>query len=257
MRNFSNIRHLRYWMLLLTLLSLQSFAQGKWKDYKISVKGDTINRVDRKGLRQGPWVVRQEAVRSERGYEEEGFYADDQKTGPWRRYTLEGDLEALENFRFGMKNGKCVYFNLAGHPIREESWRAIDPQNPYDTVQIFDINDPTRVTGTKIIKVEPTARKHGTWTYYDERTGRFAAKEEWINDKRKSDLAKGPDEGLEPIMPAASEGTASKSVKEALDATRPAYEKKEKVTKPAAVQAFEKKHSGKKKYDVRDGATGG
>ena len=36
------------------LISVTGF--GQWKDYIIGVKGDTLNRVDMNGKKQGPWV---------------------------------------------------------------------------------------------------------------------------------------------------------------------------------------------------------
>jgi len=63
---------MRFIFCLLILVSLDSFAQ--WKDYSISVKGDTINRVDMKGKKQGPWAIHVDELRGERGYEEEGYF---------------------------------------------------------------------------------------------------------------------------------------------------------------------------------------
>ncbi|RYD97286.1 MAG: hypothetical protein EOP50_05855, partial [Sphingobacteriales bacterium] len=106
----SNIRNSR-WLLALLLLAAAP-ASAQWKSYIIGAKGDTLNRMDKKGLQQGPWVLRQEAVRGEQGSEDEGVYVDGFKTGYWRRYNLQGDLLALENYRWGMKDGKQVYFDL-------------------------------------------------------------------------------------------------------------------------------------------------
>jgi hypothetical protein len=111
------------------LLSASSYSQ-KWKSYIIGVKGDTLNRVDMKGLKQGPWVVHVDELRGERGYEEEGFFLNDKKDGTWRRFSLEGDLTAVENYRWGGKDGKSIYLTTQGSPIREESWKAVNPDSP-------------------------------------------------------------------------------------------------------------------------------
>jgi hypothetical protein len=254
----SNIRFRRLLLATLMLISVNSF--GQWKSYIIGKRGDTLNRVDLKGHEQGPWVIRHEAVRGERGYEEEGYFKDGARMGAWRRYSLEGDLMAVENFRWGMKDGKQVYFNLEGRPTREEMWRAIDPKSPYDTVPVRDLNDPTKIVRYQVVKVDPTSYKHGKWKFYNERDGRVDETQEWVMNKLKDDPDATASE-LAPILPASGNGasaTGSKSVREALLSTRPEYDKKKKeLEKPAAVKDFEKKHSGKKKYDVRDGATGG
>ncbi|RYZ21000.1 MAG: hypothetical protein EOO16_14710 [Chitinophagaceae bacterium] len=237
----SNIRFRRCLLAVLLLVSVNSF--GQWKSYVIGKKGDTLNRVDLKGRQQGPWVVRQEAVRGERGYEEEGYFQDGSRMGTWRRYSLEGDLMALESYRWGMKDGKQVYFNLEGRPTREEMWRAIDPKSPYDTVPVRDLNDPSKIVRYQVVKVEPSAYKHGKWKFYSDRDGRLEDTQEWVMNKLK-----GGDDELLPIE--VSEGVEGKRTVKKEEAP------KEKV-KPKEVLDFEKKHSGKKKYGVRDGATGG
>ena len=90
---------MRWILFILLFVSTSSVAQ--WKDFIIGVKGDTLNRVDKMGLKQGPWVHKYETVRGERGYEEEGEYKDDLKEGNWRKYSLMGDLLAIENYRWG------------------------------------------------------------------------------------------------------------------------------------------------------------
>ncbi|MCW3119016.1 MAG: hypothetical protein JWM28_3098, partial [Chitinophagaceae bacterium] len=129
---------------LILLISLNSFSQ--WKSYIIGVKGDTLNRVDKNGKKQGPWVSHFDELRGEPGFEEEGFYKNDKKEGVWRKYSLVGDLIAMENYRWGNRDGKNAYFTNTGQVIREEGWKAVNPDNPYDTVDVYDVNDPTKIT---------------------------------------------------------------------------------------------------------------
>ncbi|MBD0278779.1 MAG: hypothetical protein ICV81_12575, partial [Flavisolibacter sp.] len=133
---------MRYLLVLLLFISVNAFAQCK--QFIIGVKGDTLNCVDMKGLKQGRWVVKVESLRGERGYEEEGVFINGKKEGTWRRFSLEGDLIAIENYRWGNKNGKCIYLSNMGDPLREESWKAVNPDNPYDTVDVYDLHDPTK-----------------------------------------------------------------------------------------------------------------
>ncbi|MGZ3896589.1 MAG: hypothetical protein ACXVBT_09830 [Flavisolibacter sp.] len=232
---------MRYLFLLLSLATLS--AQAQLKSYIIGVKGDTLNRVDGRGLKQGPWVIHLDDLRGERGYEEEGWFRDGKKEGVWRRFSLEGDLIALENYRFGFKDGKNTYFTYQGEPMREENWRAIDPQNPYDTVKLFDLKDPTKVIGVKIVKVEPNSYKNGTWKYYDPQSGTVEKTEDWVMDKPK-EKPKPAEEDMAPIDVGSGQTAAKK-------------EEKKAPTKPQAVIDFEKKNAGKKKIKVRTGATGG
>lgn len=233
--------------LLIVALFLSLMGQAQWKSYNFTPRRDTINRIDLKGLKQGPWVTRVESVRGEDGYEEEGIFIDDRKEGTWRKFTLEGDLIAIEGYYYGMKNGKNRYFLHTGEPLREESWRAIDPKNPYDTIDVVDVNDPSIVLEKKIIKVEPNAYKHGTWTYYNTITGGIEATEVYVMNKLKEeqDPPTTTNDELAPIDPVKG-GTAKKT-----------DEEKTTSKKPKEVLEYEKKNSGKKKIKVRDGKTGG
>lgn len=235
---------MRYLIILLLLSSLP--GQAQWKSYKLSPKGDTLNRIDQQGRKQGPWVIHVDELRGERGYEEEGIFLNDVKEGAWRRFSLEGDLIAVENFRFGYKDGKNVYFNYQGEPLREENWRAIDPQNPYDTVAVYDVLDPTKVVKRMVVKVEPNSYKHGVWRYFDPQRGTVEKVEEWVMDKPKEKpKPAGSDDELAPIKDGDTAGGAEKK------------EEKKVVPKPREVMDFEKKNSGKKSFKVRNGSTGG
>lgn len=233
---------MRYIFILLLFVSADSYAQ--WKNYIISVKGDTLNRIDLKDRKQGPWVVKVESVRGERGYEEEGVYKDDKKDGTWRMYTLEGDLLAMENYRWGQRDGRNTYFNHVGQLVREEAWRAIDPKNPYDTVNVYDVNDPSIVLGKRVVKVESLTVKHGTWKFYNPMTGSVEETQQWVMDRPKVEAF---EDDLAPIDVTAS----ADSGEEKTDT------KKKTLPKPQAILDYEKKNAGKKKIKVRDGSTGG
>jgi len=223
-------------MILLVMVPLAGISQ--WKTYIIGVKGDTLNRVDLKGKKQGPWVAHFDELRGEPGFEEEGYYNNDKKEGAWRKYSLMGDLLAVENFRWGNKDGRNVYFNNTGQLLREESWKAVNPDNPYDTVEVFDLNDPTKVIDHRIIKLDGYTLKHGTWTFYDPVSGKVDKTEKWNLDKPATGNS-GDD--LAPIDIADNTTAKSDSAK--------------KYPKPQAILDYEKKNK-KKKIKVRDGSTG-
>ena len=88
---------------LLFVLMISGNAQ--YKDFKLSPTGDTLNVVDKNGLKQGKWVNIIGEIRGEPGFEEEGLYKNDKKTGVWRKYNTTGDLTAVENYLFGGKDG--------------------------------------------------------------------------------------------------------------------------------------------------------
>ncbi|GAO43516.1 hypothetical protein [Flavihumibacter petaseus] len=215
---------MRYLFILLLLSSLSGY--GQLKSYLISVKGDTINRVDANGKKQGPWVNHIDPLRGEPGYEEEGVYKDDRKEGTWRNFNLTGDLFAIENYRWGFKDGASQYFNISGGLTREESWRAFNPDKEYDSVDVEDVNSPGNYT-IVVVKNEGAAVKHGTWKFYDG-DGFITKTEFWTLGK--------PDKSLQPPTLARDTMTTAK-----------------KSAKPKEVLDYEKKNSGKKKVRVRDG----
>jgi hypothetical protein len=198
----------------------------------LSANNDTINRVDNNNLRQGRWAVKIESLRGEPGRDEEGVYKDGKKEGIWRTYTSMGDLYAIENFRWGNKDGKCQYYNIAGIE-REENWKAVNPANPYDTIDVYDPVDPNKVF-RQIVKLEGNSVKHGTWNYYSD--GLIAKTENYFLDK-KQDPFKGA---------VSANGDADTT------GTKPA--KAPAKAKPKVVLDFEKK-VGKKKVKVIDGTT--
>jgi antitoxin component YwqK of YwqJK toxin-antitoxin module len=233
---------MRYILSFVLLISLS--AQAQLKSFIIGQRGDTLNRVDAKGLKQGPWSMKVPELRGERGYEEEGYFIDDKKEGRWVRYSLQGDKMAVENYRWGQKDGRCQYYNHVEDLIREESWLAVDPKNPYDTIPITDLNDPTKIIRYQIVKINEPSVKHGTWRYIDPATGRVEKTEQWVINRLKTKETEEAENELAPIDPANPNATTKKEVE------------KPKV-KPKEVLEFEKKNSGKKKVKVRDGNTGG
>jgi hypothetical protein len=220
------------------MLTSASLAAQSWESFLISVKGDTINCVDKQKMKQGKWVIKVEALRGEPGYEEEGEFVDNKREGKWRKYNLTGDLLAMENYRWGFKDGKQMYFTSLGDLLREESWRAVNPENPYDTIEVPDLNNPM-VNVSKVVKQETSELRHGTWNYYDPSTGRIIKTESFSYGMKL-------DASGRPIMDSTG---ASSSVKQAkTTSATPAK-------KPAAVEEWEKKQSGKKQIKVRDGRT--
>ena len=213
--------------LLLICIASMFFYTGdaQYKTYKLSLNGDTLNAVDNKGLKQGKWVVHVDELRGEPGYEEEGIFVNDKREGIWRKYNLNSDVIAIENYRFGGKDGLCQYYTPLGELVREENWRAYNPDAPYDTIPVYGTGS-NEILSYKIVKAEQYSVKNGAWTYYDPSSGRVVKLEKYdrgrLLQEPKTDIA---------------------------------TDEPKKVAKPAEVLEYEKKNSGKKKVKVRDGQT--
>jgi hypothetical protein len=218
-------------VIFLALLFCGFMVHAQYKSFKMSPNGDTINRIDKNGLKQGKWVMRTEALRGEEGYEEEGIFKNDQKEGIFRRYTLIGDPIGFETWLHGGKDGPQQYYSPLGELLREESWKGYNPDAPYDTIAIYGTGNG-EIVDYKIVKAEPYSVKHGTWKYYEPVTGKLIKSEEWkLNNIVKPDAPK-----------AAAPGATLDGVKKV-------------VAKTPEMLEWEKKNKGKKKV-VRDGATG-
>ncbi|MBS1513367.1 MAG: hypothetical protein JST86_21195 [Bacteroidetes bacterium] len=223
------IRQLMLLFITMFLFLMNGVAQ--YKSYKISEKGDTIDIVDKNGLKQGKWVIHVDELRGEPGYEEEGIFKDDKKEGVWRQYNLTSDLIGVENYKFGGKDGIQQYYTFLGDLYREESWRGYNPDAPYDTIAIYGTGSD-EIVDYKIVKAEQYSVKHGEWKYFDPSTGRLVKVEKY-------------DRGalLKPNAPAtAPPATATQ-------------DKAKKPEKTPEMMKWDKDNKGKKKA-LRDGRTG-
>ncbi len=214
---------IKFLLVIFFLIQINSNAQ--YKSYTLSAKGDTLNAIDKKGMKQGKWVVHVDPLRSEPGYEEEGIFVNDKKEGTWRKYTLQGDIIAVENYRYGGKDGVSRYFTPFGELLRQENWKGYNPDAPYDTIPVYGTGS-NEILSYKIVKADQYSVKNGDWTYYDPSTQRIAKVETYDHNR----LIDGPKSDTTAAAP-------------------------KKIEKPAEVLEYEKKNSGKKKVKVRDGQT--
>lgn len=225
---YLKLRHLCFLLAAQLFFSIGVFAQ-KYKSYRLSPKGDTLNAITQDGLQQGKWVTRIDEIRGEPGYEEEGVYNKGMKEGIWRRYNLTGDLIAMESFLHGGKDGLQQYFTYLGDLEREENWKGYNPDSPYDTIAIYGTGSG-EIIDYKIVKAEPYSVKHGKWKYYEPGTGRLMKEEDYDRNQLVVPKPK-------------SEATASSTTR------------KKETPKTAEMLEWEKKNKGKKKV-LRDGRTG-
>ena len=225
------IRQLSLILVLLFFFVMNGSAQ--YKEYSLSPKGDTLNAIDSKGLKQGKWVTSVAELRGEPGYEEEGFYKNDKKDATWRRYNTTGDIIAIENYRFGGKDGLQEYFTFLGDVQRQEEWRGYNPDAPYDTIPVYGTGS-NEILSYKIVKAEQYSVPHGEWKYY-EAGGRVSKFEKYDRGRLLKD----------------GEGNTTVLVTKNLD------EKPKEKVKTKEILEYEKKYSQKKRKKMeRDGQTG-
>ena len=208
------------------------YVNAQLKSFKISAKGDTINKIDNKGLKQGKFVLRKEELRGEPGFEEEGVFKNDAKEGIWRRYNLMGDPIGFETYLHGGKDGPQQYYSALGELLREESWRGYNPDAPYDTIAIYGTGS-NEIVDYKIVKAEQYSIKQGMWKYYETVTGRLLKSEEW--DRNNLVVPNAPKKEI----------VGGKSLNGV----------KKEIAKTPEMLEWEKKNKGKKNV-IRNGQTG-
>jgi hypothetical protein len=219
---------MKYFFALCLLFSISGTCQ--YKSFGFTSNGDTINIIDKNDLKQGRWRIDIAALREEPAYVEEGVFKDNKREGIWYKYDLYGVIVAKENYKWGNKHGKQVYA-IDGSVEREESWLSMDPSKKFDTIDVPDVYNSFVVT-RKIIKVEPYALRHGTFTYFNAANGRVEKKEEYLFGKLvdKNEMLSNNFQTSDSIATP------------------------KKVAKPQAVLDFDKKNKGKKSYKYKDGS---
>ena len=220
--------YITFIVIILSLIHIKSKAQCK--TFRVTDKGDTLNCVDNVDKKQGKWINHYDQLRGEPGFEEEGVYKDNLKEDTWRKYDLNGFLTAIENYKWGNKNGLQQYF-YQGEIEREESWRAIDPEKKFDTIDVPDVNDQYKVY-QKVVPVQSYSVKEGIWKYYRPGSLSLIKTETYFLDKLQVPKSE--------FVTNSSDSSNTTPVKKVL---------------PPQVKEFEKKHSGKKGVKYKDGST--
>ncbi len=218
-------------LLILTIIQFLFFMNGtaQYKSFKLTATGDTINAIDNNDLKQGKWVIHVDELRGEPGYEEEGIFVKNKKEAIWRKYSLSGDIIAVEFYKLGGKDGVQQYYTYLGDLIREESWRGYNPDAPYDTIPVYGTGS-NEIVEYKIVKAEPYSVKHGEWKYFEPGNGRLMKVEKYDRG-----LLETPESTVKAVVP---------------------IDKNKKVEKTPEMIEWEKKNKGKKKV-LRDGRTSG
>ncbi|HXD91990.1 MAG TPA: hypothetical protein VNX01_02190 [Bacteroidia bacterium] len=106
-------------LFLLFGLSYGLFAQGK----------DTINIIDKNGLKQGRWIVfgnsKPNACYMPNQKVEEGYYYNNKKGGIWYEYFCDNEIKNIIEYKDGRPNGACETFHENG-AINEKGTFALN-----------------------------------------------------------------------------------------------------------------------------------
>ena len=224
--HFLKIQQLLILFIMQFLFLMKGNAQ--YQSFQLNADGDTINAITKDSLfKTGKWVIHVDALRGEPGYEEEGIFVKGKKEGVWRQYNLTGDLIGVEYYKLGGMDGIQQYYTYLGDLVREESWRAYNPDAPYDTIPVYGAGNG-EIIDMKIVQAVQYSVKHGEWKYYEPGSGRLIKTEKYDRGLLEKDHA------------VVAITTTTEQVK--------------KPEKTAQMLEWEKKNKGKKKA-LRDGRT--
>jgi hypothetical protein len=131
----------------------------------------------------GFWYQQHEARMSDPPYTDFGSYIHGRKTGTWYTLDPEGNIAAIEAFRYNTLHGPCKYFEN-GRLLMTGNYRGLNPDQPYDTIMVVD-----PITGAEnevVVATDRGSLKHGYWRYYDTETGRLLRQEDYQVDELRS-----------------------------------------------------------------------
>lgn len=163
-------------VLLLVAMATAVVAQQLPDKKKLKEK---LNQYDSKGMKDGLWLNRVPERKGEPAFNEFGNYHKNEKTGLWYKMAADGDLMAIENYKRDYYEGQVKYFTN-GQLTVVGMYRALNPDVVIDTIIV--VEPVTGVQELVAVKADRGTVRHGTWRFYDERTGRLEKVEEYQVD---------------------------------------------------------------------------
>ena len=134
---------LLYLFFIINLFTFSQVNKSPYKDFDIHL-GDTINRVDKKDLKQGRWIY---FGKDKKGWThrlfnskqivEEGFYINNKKNKTWKTYHHTNKLKSEMTYLNDLPKGIARFFNTDGKIMLEGD---IENKNFVGEYYIFDNN---------------------------------------------------------------------------------------------------------------------
>ncbi len=149
---------MRVIIFIITHLFLASLCVGQTPSYKI-IKGDTCNRVNSDGKKQGKWLVFSKFPKCNADgiILEKGVYLDDHKTGVWKEYYCTGIVKTKITFNNGRPEGQVYNYYENGNLHESGMWKNklwVAKYKEYDhlgkVIRMQEIDGPGKKAGLKI-----------------------------------------------------------------------------------------------------------
>lgn len=156
---------------ILLISVLPSYAQS----FEL-MDGDTINKVDVNGKRQGKWLIKAN-IRVDKGYSEgqiveEGEYQNTRKQGIWKKYYPDGSVKSEITYVNSRPKGPYILYYPNGEIEEQGNWARTKNTGSFkryhsngQVAQDFNFTDGGKRTGKQTYYYENgNLRLEGTWT---------------------------------------------------------------------------------------------
>ena len=111
---------MRKFFVEICLLLLPVLTIAQWKSYKI-YNGDTINRIDLQGRRQGLWIFFNQDYKNK--IVQKGYYKDGKKQGQWIIYYPNGNIKSKITFKDNKPYGPAEIYYPNGQLSEKGFWK--------------------------------------------------------------------------------------------------------------------------------------
>lgn len=161
--------------ILITLCSA-SLAQSQSSEV---IAGDTVNRIDADGKKQGKWILmgkhKPGTCYQPEQKVEEGKYQDNRKTGIWIEYFCNGNMKNKLTFVNGRPDGYAIMYHENGKISEEGNWKN---QRWVGNYKLYYENGQVQHE----FVFNPSGKREGAQKYYYE-NGQLAIEGNFSNGK--------------------------------------------------------------------------
>lgn len=140
---------------------------------------DSFNLYNEQAQKHGFWMYNTLENLDGFAYNEYGYYENDLRQGKWVKFDGIGRLISVENYNNDVLDGESAYFDK-GLLTLKANFRGLNRKNQFDTILV--VNPVDLEEFDVIVPTDMGTTRHGTWKYYNPKTGQVIKIEEYQVD---------------------------------------------------------------------------